>query len=110
MKHLSLAALFGIFVVLFFAIAIPPAVISQRPSHSVVNGKRIFNRSCASCHDTLGTTTKSGPALKGFFRQQPRPTDASVRAVIQQGKRRMPAFSTLSKLQIDELIAFLKTL
>jgi mono/diheme cytochrome c family protein len=109
-KHLSFAALFAEFVFLFFAITIPPAVISQKSPHSIANGRRIFNRSCAACHNTLSTTTKAGPALKGYYRRQPRPSDVSVRAVIQEGKGRMPAFSTLKKLEIDDIVAFLKTL
>ena len=110
MKRVSLATLFAI-AFLFLAIAIPPPVISQesvRPA--VLNGRRIFNQSCAACHDTLSTTTKSGPGLKRYYRHQPRPTDASVRAIIQQGKGRMPAFSILNKSLIDDLIAYLKTL
>ncbi len=84
---------------------------SQEPlPPAVANGKRIFNQSCAACHDTLGTTTKSGPELKNYYRHQPRPADDTVRSIIQQGKGRMPAFSTLNKLQNDDLVAYLKTL
>jgi mono/diheme cytochrome c family protein len=110
-KRVSPAALFAILVFLYLAIAIPPAVISQSSApQAVVNGKRIFNQSCAACHDTLGTMKKSGPALKNYYRHQPRPADAIVRTIIQQGKGKMPAFSTLNKLQVDNLVAYLKTL
>jgi mono/diheme cytochrome c family protein len=110
-KQASPVALFVVFIFFFLAIAIPPAVISQRSApQAVANGKRTFNQSCASCHDILGTTAKSGPGLKNYYRHQPNPTDATVRRVIQQGKGRMPAFSTLDKLQIDDLVAYLKTI
>jgi mono/diheme cytochrome c family protein len=110
-KQVSPAALFTSFVFLFPAIAIPPAVISQKfVPQAVGNGQRIFNQYCAACHDTLGTTTKPGPRLKNYYRHQPRPTDATVRTIIQQGKGRMPAFSTLNKLQTDDLVAYLQTL
>jgi mono/diheme cytochrome c family protein len=110
-KRSSPAALFAILVSLYIALAIPPAVISQSSApHAVVNGKRIFNQSCAACHDTLGTMKKSGPALKNYYHHQPRPADAIVRAIIQQGKGKMPAFGTLNKLQVDDLVAYLKTL
>jgi hypothetical protein len=33
-----------------------------------------------------------------------------MQSIIQQGKGKMPAFSTLNKSQTDDLIAFLKTL
>jgi mono/diheme cytochrome c family protein len=109
-KQVSPVALFVAFIFFFLAIAIPPAVTSQKSApQAVANGRRTFNQSCAACHDTLGTTTKSGPGLKNYYRHQPRPADATVHAIIQQGKGRMPAFSTLDKLQIDDLVAYLKT-
>jgi mono/diheme cytochrome c family protein len=110
-KQASNGVLSVAFVFLFIAIAIPPTMISQKSvPQAAANGKRIFIQSCAACHDTLGTTTKSGPELKGYYRRQPRPADATVHAIIQQGKGKMPAFSTLNKSQTDELVAYLKTL
>jgi mono/diheme cytochrome c family protein len=107
----SLAALFACLVLPFLAIAIPPAMISQKSMpQAAANGKLIFNQSCAACHDIRGTTPKSGPELKNYYRHQPRPADATARTIIQQGKGRMPAFSTLNKSQIDDLVAYLKTL
>ena len=111
MKQVSPGTLFAIFVFLFLAAAIPPALTSQKSvPQTVASGKRIFNQSCAACHDTLGTTTKSGPGLKNYYRHQPRPADDTVRSIIQQGKGKMPAFSTLTSLQNDDLVAYLKTL
>jgi mono/diheme cytochrome c family protein len=111
MKHLLRAAPLAFLVFLFLAIAVPQAVISQKSLPiAVANGKRIFNQSCSACHDTLGATTKSGPELKSYYRRQPHPADATVRAIIQQGKGKMPAFSTLGKSQTDDLVAYLKTL
>ena len=111
MKYVSLAAPFAFLVFLILIIAVPHAVSSQRSvSTAVANGKRIFNQSCSACHDTLGTTTKSGPELKSYYRRQPRPADANVRTIIQQGKAKMPAFGTLDKSQADDLVAYLKTL
>lgn len=111
MKHLSIAVRFAILVSLVLAIANPPTVISQKSSpQAVASGRRIFNQSCAACHDTLGTATKSGTDLKSYYHRQPRPADASVRTTIQQGKGKMPAFSTLNQSQLDDLVAYLKTL
>jgi mono/diheme cytochrome c family protein len=110
-KQVAPAAPFAFLVFLYLAIAIPPAVISQKSvPQTVANGKRVFNQSCAACHDTLGTITKSGPGLKNYYSRQPRPADATVREIIQQGKGKMPAFSTLGKSQTDDLVAYLKTL
>jgi mono/diheme cytochrome c family protein len=112
MKKTSTAALVATFVFLFIALAISPAAIPQKPAaQAVANGQRIFNQSCSACHDTHGTTAKSGPALKSYYRQHsPHPTDDTVRAIILDGKGKMPAFSTLSKSQTDDLVAYLKTL
>jgi mono/diheme cytochrome c family protein len=110
-KYVSLAAPFAFLVFLFLAIAVPQAMIAQKSVPiAVANGKRIFNQSCSACHDTLGATTKPGPELKSYYRRQPHPADANVRAIIQQGKGKMPAFSTLDKSQADDLVAYLKTL
>ena len=111
MKPVAPAALFVIFSPLFLALVIPPVVTSQvSVPQTAANGRRIFNQSCAACHDASGTTVKPGPGLKNYYRHQPRPADASVRTIIQQGKGRMPAFSTLNKTQIDDLVAYIKTL
>jgi mono/diheme cytochrome c family protein len=110
-KHVLLAAPFAFLVFLFLAIAVPQAVVSQKSVPiAVAHGKRIFNQSCSACHDTLGATTKSGPGLKNYYRRQPHPADVTVRATIQHGKGKMPAFSTLDKSQTDDLVAYLKTL
>jgi mono/diheme cytochrome c family protein len=76
----------------------------------VADGRRLFGQSCALCHETLGTATKSGPGLKSYYRRQPRVTDSAVREVILNGKGKMPGFSTFSKSQMNDLIEYLKTL
>ncbi|ADV83116.1 c-type cytochrome [Terriglobus saanensis] len=112
MKEISLSLLDAFLAsLLFLAISVPQAVVSQESAPpTVTNGKRVFNRSCSACHDTSGVTAKSGPELKNYYRRQPRPADATVRAIIQQGKGKMPAFNTLSKAQTGDLVAYLKTL
>lgn len=111
MKQISPTALFAIFAFHLLAMGIPRVAISQNSTTpSATNGRRIFNQSCAACHDTRGTTAKAGPGLKNYGRQQPGQVDATTRAIIRQGKGRMPGFSTLNRLQIDDLVAYLKTL
>jgi mono/diheme cytochrome c family protein len=101
----------AIVIFLFLFVAIPQAVIPQGSERqTIANGKRIFSQSCAACHDTLGTATKSGPELKNYYHHQPRPADNAVRTVIHQGKGKMPGFSTLNETQTDSLVAYLKTL
>jgi hypothetical protein len=47
--------------------------------------------------------------LKDYYRHEHHPVDATVRTIIQRGKGRMLAFTTLDKSQIDDLVACLKT-
>ena len=111
MKRVSLSALLVASIFALLALAIPPAVVSQSSEpQDAAKGKRVFVQSCASCHNAPGAATRSAPALKGYYRQQPRPTDTSVRATIEHGRGRMPAFTSLDKVQVDDLIAYLKTL
>ena len=110
MKVLPAAAL-GLVGSLFLA---QPRAFSLGSAASVpqaaVQGRRLFNQSCAGCHDAQGTLKKSGPGLKNFYRHQPRPSDAAVRQIIQQGRGRMPAFGALNRSQVDDLVAYLRTL
>jgi len=95
---------------LFLAPQFLPAARSEGSIPPAVQGRRIFNQSCAGCHDTLGRLRKSGPGLKNYYHQQPRPSDAAVRRIIQEGRGKMPAFGSLNRSQVDDLVAFLRTL
>lgn len=111
MKQRLMSGTFATFVFFLITIAIPWAVISQpSASDAVACGRRLFNQSCAPCHDTLGTVAKSGPELKNLYRHQLRPADAAVGAIIKHGKGRMPGFSTFDQTQLADLLAYLKTL
>jgi mono/diheme cytochrome c family protein len=71
----------------------------------------MFGEYCASCHSTRTSSSLAGPGLKGLYNaHEPRPSDSALRAIIARGKGKMPAFGNLSTVQIDELIAYLKTL
>lgn len=79
-------------------------------------GQKIFANHCAICHHAHSTETKVGPGLKGLFKKAKLKTGAavtesSVRQLIENGHGGMPAWkSVLSKDQIDDLVAYLKTL
>ncbi|HEX6496560.1 MAG TPA: cytochrome c [Acidobacteriaceae bacterium] len=93
------------------AVTSPASPSPRKITAQSANGQRLFAQYCAACHDTRGNMPKSGPALKSYYRtHQPHPSDAAVRSIIQQGKGKMPAFSTLNQSQTADLIAFLKTL
>lgn len=79
---------------------------------SVVAGKKLFLQRCSVCHlPPLGPNPQSpfGPKLNGFVRG----TAGEVRAreAIAKGTARMPGFQYgLSSKEVDDLIAYLKTL
>ena len=78
-------------------------------------GKETFQQ-CAVCHNADSTEKKMGPGLKGLFSRETmtngkKPTEANVRAKIDEGGNGMPAYKEmLSDDEKDDLIAYLKTL
>ncbi len=79
-------------------------------------GRRIFDNSCARCHEPYSASALHGPPLKGMYKKQELPSgkpanDDRVRDVILMGKAKMPAYrQVLNDQQVDELIAYLHTL
>ena len=78
-------------------------------------GREVFQQ-CAICHNPDSDEKKMGPGLKGLFKKDKlssgkKPTEANVRARIDDGGDGMPAYKDmLSDLEKDDLIAYLKTL
>lgn len=78
-------------------------------------GKAVFEQ-CGVCHNADSTEKKMGPGLKGLFKKDKmandkKPTEANVRAKIDEGGNGMPQYKDmLSDQEKDDLIAYLKTL
>lgn len=78
-------------------------------------GKAVFEQ-CAVCHNADSTEKKMGPGLKGLFKKDKmsndkKPTEANVRAKIDEGGNGMPPYKEmLSDTEKDDLVAYLKTL
>lgn len=78
-------------------------------------GKEVFQQ-CSVCHNADSTEKKMGPGLKGLFAKDKltngkKPTEANVRAKIDEGGNGMPAYKDmLSDTEKTDLIAYLKTL
>ncbi len=79
-------------------------------------GKQQFQQMCAVCHNTDNDAKKVGPGLKGLFKRDKmvngkKPTEANVRDKIASGGNGMPAYKEmLSDSEMDDLVAYLKTL
>jgi cytochrome c len=95
-----------------------PAV-SAAAKGDPAKGKEVFEQ-CAVCHnadsDEAKGVQKAGPGLKGLFKRDKltngkKPTEANIRAQIDDGGNGMPAYKDLlNDQEKDDLIAYLKTL
>ena len=78
-------------------------------------GKEEFEQ-CAVCHNADSTEKKMGPGLKGLFQKDKlvngkKPTEANVRARIDEGGNGMPQYrNMIGQAQKDDVVAYLKTL
>src|ERR1700751_5817842 len=78
-------------------------------------GKEVFEQ-CAVCHNADSEEKKMGPGLKGPFKHEKlvngkKPTEANIRAKIDEGGNGMPPYKDmLSDQEKDDLMAYLKTL
>jgi len=125
MQGRSLNAIKWLFLVAM-AVALPLATISYARgaalSPEASAGKKLFDQNCTLCHIPTSTQTKIGPGLKGVLKNKELPyshrpaTVANVREQIEKGNAQgkpmpMPPFgSKLSATQINDVIAYLKTL
>ncbi len=79
-------------------------------------GKQEFQSTCAVCHNADSDAKKMGPGLKGLFKRDKlasgkKPTEAAIRAKIDDGGNGMPPYKdALSDQEKDDLLAYLKTL
>jgi cytochrome c len=103
--------LFTCSVVLFVA---SPGVFAAGKGDAA-KGKEVFEQ-CGVCHNADSTEKKMGPGLKGLFTHDKmlngkKPTEANVRAKVDEGGNGMPAYKEiLSDEDKDNVIAYLKTL
>ena len=101
----------------------PPIALSATSTPSAdtlgdpAQGSQLFRARCSACHLTTSTTARVGPGLKGLFQQERlsrtgwTTSEENVRKVIQEGSGSMPSFRrSLTNKQLDDLIAYLKTL
>jgi mono/diheme cytochrome c family protein len=80
------------------------------------NGRRVFERYCAACHNAYSSSGNKGPSLKHLFRKEFLPSglpanDRFVEQTIVGGRNMMPAMSdAITQQQLDDLMAYLHTL
>jgi mono/diheme cytochrome c family protein len=117
----------GLFIVAL-ALGLPLATISWAKDKKAElagpakAGQKVFDENCTMCHFADQTKNKIGPGLEGLLKNKELPsshrpaTVANVQEQIEKGNpdgkpMPMPGFgSRLSKADINNLIAYLKTL
>ena len=93
--------------------AVPSAAAAAKGDPA--KGKEVFEQ-CAVCHNPDSDEKKMGPGLKGLFKKDKlangkKPTEANIRAKVDEGGNGMPPYKDmLSDQEKDDLIAYLKTL
>lgn len=84
-------------------------------------GKELFQQQCELCHEAESNTATVGPGLKGLFHmaahkradgtEMAHHDEPTIRKQIEEGTGSMPPMKdVLSKEQMDDLIAYLRTL
>ena len=96
-------------------LALAPGGFAADKKGDAAKGKEAFEQ-CGVCHNADSEEKKMGPGLKGLFARDKmtngkKPTEANVRAKIDEGGNGMPAYKEiLSDEDKDNLVAYLKTL
>ena len=94
-----------------------PSKVASDLTEEQRRGRVLFFQNCAFCHwapkepkrNTEGKTI--GPVLSGLFRKAEPPREEAVREFIRQGTKKMPGFQYgLNRQEIDDIIAYIKTL
>jgi cytochrome c6 len=92
------------------------AIFTCAPKASAADeaaAEKAFQSNCVVCHGQDGTGTPTGKALKApdlHSDQVQKMTDAQIADQIANGKNNMPPFkSTLTKDQIQSLVAYVRT-
>ena len=136
---LSLAVAFGLFrerlsktVMLMYALALISVVGlgyfggelvygNKAPAADGLKGRAaqgaaIFDQNCSACHFSDSKETRVGPGLKGLFRSDKFPvsdwavSEENLRRRLKEPLDKMPPFGHLPAEQVEDLVAYLKTL
>jgi mono/diheme cytochrome c family protein len=95
---------------------IEEAVSGTSMDADAARGQTLFGDQCSFCHYADRTDSKLGPGLKGVLKGEVLPvsrraaTPENVTQQLLNPYRSMPSFTSLSDQEIDDLLAYLKTL
>jgi len=127
MKFIKLLTIFGVGTALVFATAAEqkkagkpgekkPAKAAVKVAGDKDKGQELYKAYCALCHYADKTDKRVGPGLKGVYRHEMMSdgmpvSDANMRKIIKEGRGKMAGLKDkLNDKQVDDLIAYLRTL
>jgi mono/diheme cytochrome c family protein len=80
-------------------------------------GRRVYDNYCDRCHEPYSSRDKQGPTMQAVFKHPYLEVsglpanDQRVGEIIRYGRAKMPGFGqALSQEQVDDLLAYLRTL
>ncbi len=92
------------------------ALLSEAPAGSAGEGKQVYDKSCRTCH---GADGNGNPGVDKVMKVQFRPlgsqevqakTDDELKKIITQGTGKMKPVTGLSAKQMDDVVAYLRSL
>lgn len=94
--------------------SLPPSKPESQFTDQERRGQQVYNQDCAKCHYPTNTRSLHGPGLQAITKVKAMPsgappTDERLTAVILRGRNMMPG-TQLSDDQLNDLLAYLKTL
>ena len=105
-------------------LVLPACEVERRKSDAELDlnpqqaaGRRVYDDTCARCHEPYSSRGKKGPGLKGVFKQQYLPlsglpaNDERMGEIVRNGRSKMEGFGrVLNDQQIQDLLAYMHTL
>jgi mono/diheme cytochrome c family protein len=94
--------------------SLPPSKPDAELTTQEARGQQVYKAYCARCHYANNTHSLHGPGLQAITKVKAMPsgappTDERLTAVILRGRNMMPA-TQLSDEQLNDLLAYIKTL
>lgn len=86
--------------------------ITEKDAGNVQSGEEIFTQNCHQCHAVFEGQYSVGPNLHLEMKKpHPKKSAAEIRAILKNGKGKMPSFSEkLSQEDTEDLLAYIRTL
>ena len=94
--------------------SLPPSKPESEFTAQEARGQQVYKAYCAKCHYPTNTSSLHGPGLQAITKVKAMPsgappTDERLSSVIVRGRNMMPG-TQLSDDQLNDLLAYLKTL